>query len=512
MQMTSSRSSITEFLSFSRYIKNQKFYWICVFVIILCASFFSFYKLGSTIMNVDAQHWYSRSQQFVNSLNKLNFQGTYQDPKPGVTVMWLSGLSLECFLTLYNWKYGFRPFLYTSDTFPLIQFSAIAPLVILNLASLIVFAYIGKELFGKRVTLISLVLISLHPFYLGNSRFLHVDITLSVFMSLAYLSSLLWNKNKNIKSLVASAIFFALALLTKTQAIILFPLISVLFISNRKYKDYLIWIFIVCVTFFIIFPAMWVEPTKVLTNIYSEAFHVAQTGNTSRQESLYYFTSLPKIYSLPLFLLSIAGMIITTIGVIKQTNQKNSHQISLVGVTVFIVMYLLVMCLVKQKIDRYMLPLFPFLVIQSANAILLIGKKISYSYLLLGTFLLVLINTIYYAPYYEVFGMDSMKTNYYGSLYNEVGKYLNSKEKPANQRVVAMTKAYSLKPFIKGKVFGHEESEAKNGKIDYLVTNNYWLEKYGKPSFFDLCNLEKTIELKGQVFWNIYKCDVPAKK
>ena len=49
---------------------------------------------------------------------------TYQNAKPGVTVMWLSGMGIESFLTLYNKIFGFRPLLYTVDTFPYIHFAA----------------------------------------------------------------------------------------------------------------------------------------------------------------------------------------------------------------------------------------------------------------------------------------------------------------------------------------------------------------------------------------------------
>lgn len=484
---------------------------ILIFIVI---AFFSFYKLGSSLMNVDAQHWFARSVAFTKAIKKLDFAVTYQDPKPGVTVMWLSGLSLDTFLNLYSIKYGFKPQLYTYDTFALVNFAAIFPLVCLNLGFLVALYFLVKGLFNENTAVLSVILLGLHPFYLAISRFLHVDSTLSIFMTLSFLTLLYYYKTKKQLFLVLSGVGAGLALLTKTQAVFLFLMFGVttlvMWLQGYKFKKLVIngaiWLISCFITFFVLFPAMWVNFVETLKNIYSEAFYVANTGRANSREISFYLVSMPRIVSIP-FLLGFFGGVLLYLKVLfkKETKIETTTTINtILGLLlIYTLLYFGQMGVVTQKINRYLVPMFPTLIIFVAYTLAQIKEKL----IVPICFVCMVSLCAYFAPYYETFGIVNAETNTYGSLYNEVGTYLNKKPNAQNFKVVAMTKAYSLRPFVKGTVYGHEESMPTNTKIDYLVTNDYWLNLYGSPAYFATCIKEETIYYHNVLYWDIYKCN-----
>lgn len=493
---------------------DKNFYKTVFIATILVTAFFSFFKLGSTLMNTDAQHWYLRSQNFAKAVRNLNFEKTYQDPKPGVPVMWLSGTGLETFLTLYEVKYNFRPELYTFDTFPLVQISAIGPLVVLNICFLVAFYFLVRKIFNQVAASISTILLGLHPFYLANTRFLHVDSTLTVFMTLSFLVFLFYltRETKN-KYILISGILMGLALLTKSQAgflAVFVPLVLLLTYKTAREKNmkhylkiYLYWLIACVVTYFIVFPAMWTNPLTTIGKIFGEAFFVANTGRTGHWDFFYYFNVMYREMSLPFLTVLIPGLFIIFYKTVSKISREN---LAIISTGLFIILYFLAMSVIKQKVDRYMIPLFPLIFIVCAYTVGNLTKEKFHKKLIVSIFIFMLLLTAFFAPHFATFGHNTFSTNTYGSLYNEAGKYINSKPNSEHFTVVAMTKAYALKPFIKGSVYNYEDRLGKTGNLDYLVTNDYWLKTYGRPWYFSKCNKEKTIFWRGDAYWDIYKC------
>ncbi|HOM77714.1 MAG TPA: glycosyltransferase family 39 protein [bacterium] len=484
--------------------------------ILLLIAFFSFSYLHVDTFNVDAQHWMLRSSNFMSALLKLNFAKTFQDPKPGVPVMFLSGFFIEFFLRLYKLLFSFRPEFYTYDTFFYLNFVSRFPLVLLNLVFLYFSYRIVRVLFDEYVSLLYLILLGFQPFYIANSRFLHVDITLTVFMNMSFFLFLLfYEKGSKKLYLISSGVFAGLALLTKTQALFLFPMMGLitLLIFPRSFsglwtcvKNFIIWIFTSIVCYLLFFPALWVNPVMYINKIFSEALFVANTGNTNIFPFLYYFQILRKD-------LSLVGLIISLIATfycffIGIRSRKDCFLY--LSLFFFIFFYFLQMSIIKQKIDRYLLPMYPVLALCVSifclnNPFL---KKIKYKTSLIVAFFLVQVAILaYYFPNYYSFVVKDFYDNKSGVMFPAVGKYINSQENPYELKVVTMTKVASLRPFVKGKVFGHEEDLPNNWSIDYLVTNDYWLERYGEPEFFESCFVEEKISFRGVPYWDIYRCN-----
>ena len=501
-----------------------------------------FYRIGNSMFNADAHFWYTRTQSFTKAVLKGNWAETYQNPKPGVTVMWMSGAFLESFLRLYEKIYHFRPFIYTYDTFPYIETAVKLPLILLTIISLLFFYRSLKRFLGNYQAMAILILLAFEPFYIGVSRFFHGDGTLTSFMMLSVISIFIYLAEKRKKYLFLSGVFAGLAFLTKMQAIFLFLYVPLLLFINylSKFKqsvnilgsaklfikDFLVWLAPAVVTILLLFPALWVKPVETLKSMFTEARVVTEEGRNSNDgDNLAYLRAIPTIIPFAVTLFFILGIYFLALNFKKlELNDKKIFSFSLI----FIFFYTLQMLLVYQKSERYLLPLFPFISIIAGygftqtsaviNKIIKIksGTELSL-YTLFGGFV---IYTTTFAPHFTAM----TETAPWGSLYSEAAGYLNAKPNAVNLNVVAVTKEQTFRPFFMGKTYGKGEiipggtkpnnETVSNGnqpddktipggkQPDYVIIHDitYLPEKY------KYCTFEHKIVFKNRVFWEIYKC------
>jgi hypothetical protein len=222
--------------------------------------------------------WYFRSAQFFQAILQGNLAGTLFSEHPGVTVMWLSGAAL------WGW-YGLHRLLGLNPPTPLeTEGYAFADRVAVGVVPLALVVALGivwgwfllRRLFGRQMAWIAALLWTIDPFYLTNSKALHLDATLSTLMMLSALWMLIYLRERRGRQLVLSAILGGLAVSTKISAVFLFPfwglclLIDWLLslrnsqspISNLQSAcgNLLLWSLIAAVVFFALWPALWVRP------------------------------------------------------------------------------------------------------------------------------------------------------------------------------------------------------------------------------------------------------------
>jgi 4-amino-4-deoxy-L-arabinose transferase-like glycosyltransferase len=249
------------------------------------------------MFTADSHFWYTRTQNFIESVKTHNWTATYQNPKPGVTVMWLSGISMDAYFSYYQAKHNFVPYIFSSDIFPRLDFMVKAPLVILCLISVLGLYLLIKNIVDEDTAFYSLVFLTFQPFYVGVSRFLHGDGTLTACMTLSVCLLLYYVlKDKRKIFLILCAISGGLAFLSKMQAIYLIPYTCLIllintYIEKKKLVDLVkkisIWIGIFIATVFILFPALWTNPVFTLTDMYEEATMVTGSNLDANYESLY---------------------------------------------------------------------------------------------------------------------------------------------------------------------------------------------------------------------------------
>lgn len=353
-------------------IKTKKILAVLAFSLAFLVTRIPF--LGYDEINPDAVNWHSRSEQFIVGLKTGDLLKTYQHYHPGVTLMWTMGMPIEIYRQINP-----QDRIYTENNFILQHQVAKYSLVGLQLVLTLALIYGLKELFGLKKALISASLFTFEPWFLGNSRLLHMDALLALFMILSLVFSFLAVKQRSNRYTIIGGIFAGLAFLTKSVGLLsftTFPLALMLDrLTNRRdgikfgfwTRRLGLFLLATVATTFILFPALWVNPKVVLTNIYNEGLRV---GTRRGHEQVILGEAVdvagPQFYPIVLALKA-SPVICLGLGLLAYQLIKNRKGFSkiderfLIVSALFYVLYFVGMSVVSKKMDRYMVPLFPWL-------------------------------------------------------------------------------------------------------------------------------------------------------
>ena len=248
--------------------------------------------------------WGDRAFHFSHAVLEQSWEETYTRYHPGVTLMWLSGTTLQIFSQQHGNLTGAQ-LLGDDFTRPGILSNSVQAAV-LPLAAVIAlcigFMYrLLSRLVDKRIALTAVCLLALNPFHIAYSQVVHVDGLLSMFMLFSALFLLNYAFSGRRSDWVWSGIFAGLSFLTKTPSLFLIPYAGLIlgltkmgFFRGKWEKRpkqlllsffqiiplLLVWTTIAAAIFFILWPAMWVKAGDVLTVMVQRiVFH---TSNTHR--------------------------------------------------------------------------------------------------------------------------------------------------------------------------------------------------------------------------------------
>jgi hypothetical protein len=259
---------------------------------------------------VDESTWLMRSANFYYALSQRDFEKTVYAYHPAVTTMWTGTLAIAMDFPEYRgfgqgyfvkeWK--FSEFLqeYGYDPLQMLKTSRLITVGI-NAGLLLVIYYLIRRLFDWFSAFISVFLLSFEPFLLGHTRILAHEGMMSLLLLVSILAFLnyVWKDDRWI-FLVSSGIAAALALLTKSSATIILLFVGLLCLidlarSVKKRKgDFqpavwkqvkrfggigFVWLATLILFFTILWPGMWVNPGKMLYEMYGNAFSYAFEGH-----------------------------------------------------------------------------------------------------------------------------------------------------------------------------------------------------------------------------------------
>ena len=221
-----------------------------------------------TAWSSDETYWLSHSRDFMLSTLGGDFSSTAESYHPGVTTMWLGGMSLW---TKYKGALAAAPVLRSQ---PLLSPSNLArarlTIALITACSVVIAFLLLKKLFGLRIAAFAGIFLAVDPLFLIQSRRFHTDALAAAFLLLAILALFVFvEKLGRRRYLVISAVCFGLACLSKSSALVLvlwFPFLvafssaesnpAVQFAKNIH--AFLTWICIAFLTFFVCWPALWV--------------------------------------------------------------------------------------------------------------------------------------------------------------------------------------------------------------------------------------------------------------
>jgi len=258
----------------------------------------------NSFVAVDEPAWLTRGANFYYALGQREFQNTIYEYHPSVITMWYVASAVFVYFPEYRGlgqgyfdvdKETFDPFLLAHGKQPitLLYISRLFQVIVISLFVLLVFYFLSR-LIGEKKAFLVTALTSSAPFFLGHSRLLSheamvaIFVLASIFGMMAYLEY-----EKKWYYLVISAASAALAQLTKSSAMAMFPVIALMLavsvfekMKEHGFKSVLmdhlkifgIWFAMLVLVYFIVWPGMWVAPGKMLYEVYGNAFSYALEG------------------------------------------------------------------------------------------------------------------------------------------------------------------------------------------------------------------------------------------
>jgi hypothetical protein len=416
-----------------------------------------------------------------------------------------------------------------------------------------IFLYV-RRLFGTRVALVAAILISLDPFYLSDSRVNRAEALVTGLMMLALLGLIGWLRGEGRRHLLVSGVFGGLAMLTKSQAVVLVPVLGTVtllwHLRNTShwwtairlwFRTMLVWGLIVSVTFALLWPAVWTVPGPtfrlmlkyVVRKVGEEGVNLFFMGRTLVDEDpgpLFY----PIIFvfrATPLMLLGLLGEFILAM---RQKPWRTNWRLwldrnGMWALMLYALLYTAGMTLGSHKQDRFLMAIFPVLSVLAARGLLRIGDAVwrrttsvdlaGLPAVTAGTLLLTvqLVTVLPYHPYYYPYfnplvGGGSIATRTvrigWGEGMDQVAAYLNALA-DSDQLTVA-ARFYKYLVGFNGKAVNLDAGGDWLG-ADYIVFYIQQVQRMQDPSpgiiryFQEHVSPEKIITLGGIDYAWVYR-------
>ncbi len=336
--------------------------------------------------------WYLRSAHFIEAVLAGDWANTVYSEHPGVALMWPAGIGLKLYWTLS----GVAPAAHTVPTdFEPIHFfgpvpaaeiaAALTPLALLIALGIVGIYLMLRRLFDEPTATVAGLLLALSPYYLAQSKVLHLDALLATLMLLSALALLVHRRERRARWLLLSGALGGLALLVKTPALFLLPFTALVLLIDTLHNSsapprlrtsaplllrtpapLLLWLFVAMLTYAALWPAMWVEPERGLAAVKwgltrhtttahdTPTFFLGQILRGDPSPLFYAMALLFRTGEVELAFLAVAAVL----GMAHLLRQRRLSQARLDGLLLlaYAVFFLAQMCLSAKKMPRYVLP------------------------------------------------------------------------------------------------------------------------------------------------------------
>jgi hypothetical protein len=342
--------------------------------------------------------WYLRSAHFIEAVLSGDWVNTVYSEHPGVTLMWPVGIGLKLYWALS----GITPAAHTvPPDFEPIHFFGPVPraeitAALIPLALLIALGVVGaylmlRRLFDETTSRVAGLLLALSPYYLAQSKILHLDATMATLMLLSALALLVYRRERRTRWVLLSGVLGGLALLVKIPALFLLPFTGLVLLVDSVHNPQAatyntryvlrhlvfplsVWCLAAVGTYFAFWPVMWVEPGRGLAAVrwgitrHAATAHDSPTlfmGQVMRDDPgpLFYAVSLLfRTGEIELTFLVVAAVLgITYLSRRRPVSSESRDQKTCVPIDLLLlggyaILYLAQMSLGAKKMPRYILP------------------------------------------------------------------------------------------------------------------------------------------------------------
>lgn len=343
--------------------------------------------LGQFINADESNYWLQRSELFLQALRSGDYAATAITTHPGVTTMWLGGAGL-----IFQ-RAVFARGLIDNESFSTILALIRTPLELVHVVAILVGYALLRRLLPARTAALAGLLWAVDPFMIGYSRLLHVDALLATFATLSLLAACdYWHHERHFWLLALSGICGALAMLSKSPGIALFPAIGAIALLAawreqgsiwrvaRAIRPYLLWCAICGLTVFVVWPAIWADPHRVYEllrlGVEAEAEGDHQGGNffLGRRDDTPGLLFYPVSLALRLTPWTMLG-ILALPWLWRRLKPPTRHDLA--GLTLYTVLFVVALSIFSKKLNRYLVPTFPALDVLAAVGLVEIVERLN---------------------------------------------------------------------------------------------------------------------------------------
>jgi 4-amino-4-deoxy-L-arabinose transferase-like glycosyltransferase len=362
-------------------------------------------------VTADDQDWIGRSADFSRAVQKGTLRDTYQSAHPGVPIMWVAYLVVTpdqlAVLTRYD-----------NDNSRLVKSSAYLPALFNVRRALagyaatltVVLAFLTWRLFGVGPGILAGLLLAAEPFLVAHGQLFSTDTMLALLMAISVLSAVVYFDGRGDRLyLLGSGLAAGLAFSTKAPAILLFgfvPLLGLLWTVRRDQadrgrwewrsiprlvlrgpgatllRDLLLWGGVAGLIYVLAWPSLWVDPVGTMLRLERGVrgigesprrwgnFFLGQSYSDEDVALLLRPVFYPIVTALRLSPITCVGLLaLATLALARRWRARlgfrdlDRRVLALVG---YVVLYTAMMTLSPKKLDRYLLPVYPALVILAA--------------------------------------------------------------------------------------------------------------------------------------------------
>ncbi len=254
-------------------------------------------------ITVDEPWWLISGSNYYYALANRDFASTLYDYHPAVTTTWMVTSGMVAYFPEYRGlgqgyfdvrKPKFEEFLreHGKEALDLLRYSRW-----IQSALILAFAMLGffllQKLMDYRMAFLAITLAMVAPFYLGHSRLLNHEGMLAIFVVISLIGMHVYlEMGRKLVFLLISGMAFGLAQLTKSTSIVLLGVVGIMLLVDlfkrtektfsskfwQAIKTFVMWFGTVALAYFILWPGMWADPGRMLSEVYGNAFSYAFQG------------------------------------------------------------------------------------------------------------------------------------------------------------------------------------------------------------------------------------------
>lgn len=341
-------------------------------------------------------NWQRRTLEFRDALAAGNWAGTLIAYHPGVITLWLGALGHNIADVLYG------PEIRQTD-FALYTTTIRIPMAVFHSLGIVAAFWLIRKLLGTETALIATIFLSVEPFLVGHSQILHTDAPVTILSFLMLLCSAIALRLDEAHSRdsgplrwhwwLLAGVLYGLTVLAKINGAVMVVGVTgtLLYVRRQVWRTprqwWNSWILPMLVfgcaaagTAFALYPAAWEDLPAVLDRTINFSSELAAFGHVTLYRGLSTNNPPADFYLLnTAYRLSPWVALGLPLAVLAWFSLSRPRRIVWGQHFLVIVVMLVFLSLQAKKFDRYILPIYPLLIVLAAGGYAHLLNRISFS-------------------------------------------------------------------------------------------------------------------------------------